>query len=40
MQYMGFTWGVEGVYWGISGGYADGLDLSAGSSAFTKDLAG
>jgi hypothetical protein len=29
-----------GDYWMISGGYSDGLGLSAGSSAFTKYLQG
>jgi hypothetical protein len=40
IEYRGFTRGVEGVYWGISGGYSDGLDLSAGSSAIAKNLHG
>ena len=27
---MGYTGGVEGDYWGICGGYADGFGVNAG----------
>jgi hypothetical protein len=35
-DYRGITMGIDGDYWGINGGYADGLGLSAGGPACTE----
>jgi hypothetical protein len=37
---MGYRGGIDGAYWGMIGGYTEELGLSAGSSAFTKNLVG